>query len=125
MYTIDSTTGCWNWNGSIGSNGYGVARVERTSKTAHRFIYEQEVGPIPDGLELDHTCRNRQCVNPKHLEPVTHSENMVRSMPFTPRVFTGLCKEGHELDGVRSRPEGGRYCKTCVCISKQRQRATV
>ena len=123
MYTVDPITGCWNWDGSIGGNGYGVARVGRSSTSAHRFIYEQEVGPIPPGLEPDHLCRNRGCVNPSHMELVTHAENVLRAMQYTARVLSEQCKDGHPLDGIRTRSGGGRYCKTCVRLSKQRQRA--
>lgn len=123
MYSIDTKTGCWNWEKSIGANGYGVKHIGRTSITAHRYVYQQHVGQIPDGMELDHLCRNRRCVNPQHLEPVTHIENMMRCTPFAAKVMSNLCKHGHALDGVRTRSGGGRYCKTCVRLNKQRQRA--
>ena len=95
-YAIDAETGCWVWQGSIGSNGYGRIRERRNGGTgrnvkAHRWMYEQLVGPIPAGLDLDHTCHNadascaggptcphRRCVNPAHLEPVTNAQNAQR-----------------------------------------------
>lgn len=63
---------CWNWKGSIAANGYG--RV--SGKLAHRLIYQHNVGPIPEGLEVQHICNNRRCCNPKHLKLGTHKENM-------------------------------------------------
>lgn len=72
--------GCWLWTGPLYSNGYGEFNFDGRNRRAHRFAYDRLVGPIPDGLELDHLCRVRRCVNPAHLEPVTHEEN-VRRIP--------------------------------------------
>jgi hypothetical protein len=77
-YVVEDS-GCWRWTGSVGSSGYGHIVVNRHGKCAHRAVYEVAVGPIPDGLELDHLCVNRSCVNPDHLEPVTRSENLRRA----------------------------------------------
>jgi len=74
---------CWLWTGRIERNGYTQFRVGgKAGKdvSSHRWIYEQTEGPIPDGLEIDHLCFVRHCVNPKHLEPVTHAENIRRSL---------------------------------------------
>lgn len=79
-YSVNPQTGCWDWLLYKGSLGYGQVGVKGTGKVvpAHRFIYEQHKGPIPDGLELDHLCRNPSCVNPEHLEPIQHNENVRR-----------------------------------------------
>lgn len=108
--------GCWIFTGALNPAGYGVIGYAGKVHLAHRLSYEVEVGPIPDGLELDHLCRNRNCFNPDHLEPVTHLENMRRSS----RVKTH-CIRGHELaapEHFYERPDGrGRECKTCRKIT--------
>ena len=81
---IDPDTECWVWQGSLTSNGYGAIGVTTsfrctTRAVTHRLVYERVIGPVAEGLELDHLCRNRRCCNPEHLEPVTHLENMRRS----------------------------------------------
>lgn len=77
---VTKADGCWTWGGHFERHGYG--RFGISSKhlvLAHRFAWELTNGPVPDGLELDHRCRNRGCCNPAHLEPVTHAENMRRA----------------------------------------------
>jgi hypothetical protein len=75
---VDTTGECWIWTGTTDRHGYGRVRPDGRSTGAHRWSYEATVGPIPEGLELDHLCNNPPCVNPAHLEPVTHAENMRR-----------------------------------------------
>jgi hypothetical protein len=114
---------CWLWTGSIGRSGYGVAHLKNhKTMCAHRYIYQKFKEIIPAGLELDHLCRNKKCVNPNHLEPVTHSENMKRSTPYSARGISSLCSKGHILDGIRRQSDGWRYCKTCVKLNKRKQR---
>jgi hypothetical protein len=74
----DNEAGCWNFVGNRNNKGYGRFRLWGRLVTPHRFAYEAFVGPIPDGLELDHLCRNRSCANPFHCEPVTGQENVQR-----------------------------------------------
>jgi hypothetical protein len=73
---------CWEWTSARTPSGYARVKRQGRDSQAHRVAYEVHVGPIPDGLELDHLCRNRGCVRPDHLEPVTHAENMRRGAPF-------------------------------------------
>lgn len=77
-YVIETPTGCWEWQGARDSNGYGQLNVRNSILGAHRVAYETFVGPIPEGLHLDHLCVNPPCVNPDHLEPVTNAENVRR-----------------------------------------------
>lgn len=77
---VDKTESCWNWTGALTTAGYGSLTKNYQRMYAHRWSYEQHVGPIPEGLALDHLCRNRSCVNPDHLEPVTIGENVRRGM---------------------------------------------
>lgn len=73
--------GCWAWIGSRNGKGYALFEVAgRGSKRAHRWAYEHFIGPIPDGLTIDHLCLNKSCVNPHHLEPVTNAENQRRRL---------------------------------------------
>lgn len=108
--SIDPVFFCWRWKGELDANGYAV-HEGRTS--AHRRVYEAEVGPIPEGLMLDHWCRRRDCVNPMHLEPVKQSINERRKL-WRYRVKLKTCQHGHDLylNGRRT-PEGGKVCILC------------
>ena len=79
---VDKTDTCWNWIAGR-SNGYGMIQINKKHKYAHRVSYEIFKGDIPEGLELDHLCRNRKCVNPDHLEAVSSRENTMRGNNIT------------------------------------------
>lgn len=112
--------GCWEWRSRIDpGTGYGRTR----QGWAHWISYERYVGPIPDGLQIDHLCRNRKCVNPEHLEAVTPRVNMLRgNAPSAIVVRTNRCKRGHELteENVYRRPDTGtRQCRACIRLRTQ------
>lgn len=107
---------CWQWTGSKQQQGYGFFWNGERSVVAHRASYEMFVGPIPEGLQLDHLCRNTSCVNPQHLEPVTAQENTLRgTSPAVAKSQQTHCKRGHALtgDNVGIQTRGTRYCKAC------------
>ncbi len=107
---VHRTDTCWNWTAYKNTKGYGRFAVEASRQVlAHRLAWEWENGPVPDGLELDHLCRNRACVNPDHLEPVTHTENVRRSAAARTH-----CRNGHPFDeGNTALSQGHRRCRTC------------
>jgi hypothetical protein len=72
---VNKTEGCWNWTGCTFPGGYGSFSISRKNQAAHRVSYEMAFGPIPDGMEIDHTCHERGCVNPNHLRLATHKQN--------------------------------------------------
>lgn len=106
---------CWLWTGAVQSRGYGQLGVDGKLVYAHRWAYEHEVGPIPDGLTIDHLCRTRLCVNARHLEPVTNKVNIQRGeSPWATNARKTHCVNGHEftLENTFARP-GGRGCRMC------------
>lgn len=109
---------CWIWTGARQSNGYGSVGIPNGHRTvlAHRHVYELLVGPIADGLQIDHLCRTRSCVNPAHLEPVTQSVNQRRG--FAARGPVTTCKRDHDTTAPDSRDRTG-YCREC---KNERQR---
>lgn len=106
---VDKSGDCWVWTGGA-SGGYGKFWMDGKSARAHRVAYVALVGPVPVGLDLDHLCRNRRCVKPDHLEPVTLAENNQRAA-----VVRDTCRHDHPLDGIRIHKSGRvqRFCKTC------------
>ena len=116
---VDKKTGCWLWGGAVspgpasGNWAYGVITFRGRLKMAHRVNYELLVGPIPDGRQLDHLCRNTLCVNPAHLEPVTPKLNINRGRRF--EAEKTHCPEGHPLSGknLYLKKDGWRECRTC------------
>lgn len=108
-------SGCWEWQGTKTPDGYGLVGLERTrvNLLTHRVVYEALVAPIPDGLVIDHLCRNRGCVNPDHMETVTAAENTRRGRNAQ-REKTH-CAKGHPYWGenLHVLPNGKRQCRTC------------
>ena len=117
---VRKTSTCWIWQGSVNSSGYGQhgSHKKPGSETlAHRKIYTMLVSPIPRGMQIDHLCRNRLCVNPEHLEVVDPKENLMRS-PHQVTTINSLkthCKQGHEFNEVNTRihKTGKRECIPC------------
>jgi len=107
---VTKTSTCWLWTGAATGRGYGSWRAPNgRDYGAHRLAYETLVGPIPDGLTVDHLCRNKACVNPAHMELVTVRENILRSKART------HCPQGHEYtpeNNLRAKT-GGFKCRTC------------
>lgn len=103
--------GCWVWRGYTRQNGYGDINVHGRRIRVHRLVYEMLVGPIPTGCDLDHVCRERACVNPDHLEPVTRRENLRRGLRG---ILHTHCPAGHPLSGDNvGMSRGWRFCRTC------------
>lgn len=122
---IDFDASCWVWTGTIKGTGYGV--IGRGPRGAgcirvHRAVWELLVGPIPDGLEIDHLCRNRVCCNPDHLEPVTRAVNNARGVVKDQRRrwvdSLTRCKRGHPFDvpNTRITKSGARACRACQAM---------
>lgn len=103
--------GCLIWTGHLNHDGYGQMLIDKKvgMKQAHRVAYEIFIGPIPKGLELDHLCRVRECVNPAHMEPVTHAENVRRGKAGVPQASRTHCPRGHEYneENTYQRPGAG------------------
>lgn len=121
---VIKTPACWIWTGHIlggPCGGYGHVTIGNRQKRAHIVSYEQLKGKIPSGLVLDHLCRNRSCVNPDHLEPVTIQENIRRGIsPSALHALQTHCKNGHEFTQEntyfypRKRGAIWRTCKKCT-----------
>ena len=116
--SVDRLSGCWVWVACRYPNGYGQIYWDGKMRLAHRIVYTLLIEEIPKGLDIDHLCRNRSCVNPKHLEPVTHRENVMRgNSPVVDQVSRTHCPQGHELSGsnlvASMLKDNKRACRQC------------
>lgn len=121
---IGAPDDCWDW--MPGSTLYGLLRIQGERVYAHRVAYELAHGQIPDGLVIDHLCRNTRCVNARHLEAVTHAVNIHRGT--NPRIVAhqeNRCLRGHPLEGWNAKPraDGTRQCRRCLNDGQRRRRA--
>jgi len=128
-FWIDASGDCWEWTGYCEAGGYGITTIDRTHYVAHRAVWENLVGSIPENLTLDHLCRNRSCVNPDHLEPVTQRENWLRGEnPFIKNARKTHCKNGHLFNKVNTHHyvrdgSNRRRCRKCTAIRTAKTRS--
>lgn len=116
-YIINSDTNCWEWQRTTSNLGYARFFYDHRLGYGHRYAWESAHGPIPQGLTLDHLCRNRRCVNPDHLETVTLKENLLRGDTPTARAALRThCHQGHPV-------EPRQPCRLCRMLTDRRFRA--
>lgn len=123
LTVVDHETDCWTWIGSCDRDGYGLIKIGGRRghlRAAHRVSYAEHKGAIPEGLEIDHLCRNTRCVNPNHLEAVTGQENRRRAGI----LMDAQCRNGHPrtVGNTYITPAGYRSCRDCHRRSSQRHR---
>lgn len=127
----DGPNGCWLWMGTTNKRtdleGYAQTKIKGKKLLVHRLMYERHRGPIPEGMQLDHLCRNHLCVNPDHLEPVTPKENLHRSpLTWASRQSSKThCKWGHEFtpENTQLDARGHRICAACRHGARGKQSA--
>lgn len=120
-WCIETPSGCWEWQGAQNGKGYGRITVEGRSLYVHRVAYEAFIGPIPDGLTIDHLCRTRHCANPWHMDPVPAEINTSRAAKG-PR--SRCRRELHPLDDANTyvSPSGLRVCRACARINAEKRK---
>lgn len=128
----ENPDGCWIWTGSHNPHGYGHVKRDGRNVTVHRYVYTMLVGPTPEGTQLDHLCRVRDCVNPRHLEPVTSRQNTLRSPIAIPALNAQkeACPQGHPYSEenlvLYTHPIEGRTrrrCRQCGNDKRRQRRA--
>lgn len=125
---VRKTKSCWLWVGEVSWNGYGRLQINKRRISAHRYFYELLAGVVPEGMELDHLCRVKNCVNPNHLEVVTHSENVRRAWKV--RIDNSpSCPNGHEYNEKnlyvaydKKNGKKWRMCRKCRAINQGKYR---
>lgn len=120
LISPEPNSGCWLWLGAPVSHGYGQVKRGNVRVGAHIAVYEEVRGPVPEGLELDHLCRVSCCVNPDHLDPVTHQENCRRGLVGQNMRSKTHCPQGHPYFGDNLYlHKGRRHCWTCITKRKR------
>lgn len=125
---VDASSDCWIWTGALLRNGYGYFGSDGRTHLTHRWSWEHLVGPIPDGLVIDHLCRVHACVNPDHLDPVTQAVNRIRGV--TARTHNSSkthCPANHPYDEANTyvSRSGKRSCRECTRVNDRRRKREI
>lgn len=122
-------SGCWLWTGALNGDGYGNAWMNKKPILAHKATYQICVGEVPKGMELDHSCKVRSCVNPHHVEPVTHQQNVLRgSSPAAVHAIKTHCPKGHPYSGENlkiAHKKNGMIHRRCFICARAAKNACV
>lgn len=127
-YVMSVAGFCWLWTGGLTGAGYGQISVDGSKVYVHRLVYSEMIGPIPDGLVIDHRCEVRNCCNPGHLEAVSRWENTLRGRsPMAAKAKQVKCHRGHLFDEANTyrSARGTRRCRRCHADGERRRRSGV